>query len=56
VVAAGVLRLGVADFTKVLAGIRVIDAEGPAESARILARFGRFFAGELWESYLATAH
>lgn len=54
VVGAGVLSLGVADFTKVLAGMRAIDVDSAAEGARVLGRFGQFFAGELWKSYVST--
>ena len=56
VVGAGILRLGLGDFGKVLANIHVIDAEHAAEKAATLARFGRFFAGELWERYVPAAH
>ncbi len=55
VVGAGVLSLGVADFTRVMAGIRAIDADSAAEGARLLGKFGQFFAGELWKSYAAAA-
>ena len=55
VVGAGVLTLGVADFTKLLAGIRVIDADDAATSAKTIAKFGSFFAGELWKSYAPFA-
>lgn len=54
VVGAGILSLGVADFTKVLAGMRAIDVDSAAEGARVLAKFGQFFAGQLWKSYVAT--
>jgi len=54
VVGAGVLTLGVTDFTRVLAGMRAIDVDSAAEGARVIGKFGQFFAGELWKSYVAT--
>jgi cholesterol oxidase len=45
--ATGVLHLRLADFVRQLATIRV---EGP-HSAAGLQRFGRFFAGQLWDVY-----
>ena len=54
VVGAGVLTLGVADFTRVLAGMRAVDVDSAADGARLLAKFGQFFAGELWKSYVAA--
>jgi hypothetical protein len=55
VVGAGILSLGATDFAKVLASLRVIEADDSATKARTLAKFGRFFAGELWDKYV-TAH
>jgi hypothetical protein len=55
VVGAGVLTLGVADFAKVIGAIRVTGADGAGEKAATLAKFGRFFAGELWDSYVKVA-
>jgi cholesterol oxidase len=51
VVGAGVLTLGVGDFATVLRGIQVTGADGLGERAAAIARFGRFFSGELWETY-----
>jgi hypothetical protein len=31
--------------------MRATNASGPGESAKALARFGRFFLGELWDTY-----
>jgi hypothetical protein len=54
VVGAGVLTLGVTDFTRVLANLQVVDAEGVGDRAGTLAKFGRFFAGKLWEGYVVN--
>jgi hypothetical protein len=55
IVGAGVLSLGMADFAKVMAGVRVIDADSTVDIPRTLAKFGSFFAGELWNSYAGKA-
>jgi predicted acylesterase/phospholipase RssA len=55
VVAAGVLSLSVAEFTRVLASMHAVDTDSPIEAARLLAQFGRFFGGEVWESYQKLA-
>lgn len=46
----GIVSLGVADFMKVLAGLRAVDSDGRTSVAG-LARFGEFFAGKLWDVY-----
>jgi predicted acylesterase/phospholipase RssA len=51
VVGAGVLTLGAGDFARVLKGAHVLNAANLAERAAALARFGKFFAGELWDTY-----
>jgi cholesterol oxidase len=54
VVGAGILKLGVADFTKVLASMHAVGADDVKQKAATLARFGRFFAGQLWDKYVAA--
>jgi predicted patatin/cPLA2 family phospholipase len=51
VVGAGVLSLGAGDFASVLKGIHVTGADGLGERAAAIARFGKFFSGELWDTY-----
>jgi predicted acylesterase/phospholipase RssA len=51
VAGAGVLRLGVPDLMKLTSTMRVVNASGPADQVRALATFGRFFMGNLWETY-----
>lgn len=55
VVGAGVLSLGAADFARVMGAVRVIDADDTLDHPKTLARFGRFFAGELWDSFATVA-
>lgn len=53
VIGAGVLSLTAAEFAKVMASVRALDASSPVESAALIARFGKFFAGQLWTSYVS---
>lgn len=51
VVGAGVLRLGIPDLAKLTSTVRVLNAEKASDHARALGAFGRFFMGNLWETY-----
>lgn len=51
VVAQGVLHVGLADFVRQLSTMAARNASGLAEGTRALARFGKFFAGSLWETH-----
>jgi len=51
VVGAGTLTLGVAAFVRALSTVQILNAPTLAAKADALARFGRFFLGELWDSY-----
>lgn len=51
VVGAGVLSLGVTDLLSLMRSMAVIDSDGLGDDAATLAKFGRFFIGELWDSY-----
>ena len=51
VVGAGVLSLGPADLTKLVLSMRVTNSSSAKEQAEAVANFGRFFMGELWDSY-----
>lgn len=55
VIAAGILTLGIGDLMRLLSTLEVIHAEGTINKLETLARFGRFFMGELWDSYAALA-
>jgi hypothetical protein len=54
VIGAGILHLGVAELAKLVSTVRVTNADGPADQARTIARFGQFFMGNLWETYGPT--
>ncbi len=51
VVGAGILRLGVAALIQMLGTVQVVNAGTPAQRTEALMRFGRFFLGELWDTY-----
>jgi len=52
VVGAGVLRIDLAGLARMVATMRATNASGAAEATTALARFGRFFLGELWDTYV----
>lgn len=51
IVGAGVLSLGIADLIRMLGTVSTPGAPDSAQSAVAIARFGRFFLGQLWDSY-----
>jgi hypothetical protein len=51
ILASGVLTLGMAELLRLVASMEVTNARSLGEKAVTLARFGRFFMGELWDSY-----
>ena len=55
VVGAGVLRLGVKELAKLVSTVRPIGASSVLDRAEAIAHFGRFFMGELWDSYAGLA-
>jgi predicted acylesterase/phospholipase RssA len=52
VAGAGILSLGFLDLLKLAETMTVTDAATPAQSAEGLLEFGRFFMGELWDTYV----
>ncbi len=48
---AGVLSLGVTDLADLVSTLRVTGTDDGGEKAATVAKFGRFFMGELWERY-----
>ena len=51
IVGAGVLTLGVTDLIRMLGTVSTSGATNAAQSAEAIARFGRFFLGQMWDSY-----
>jgi hypothetical protein len=55
VVGAGVLTLGMMDLMAMIPTMHATNAKSPEEAASAVARFGRFFLGELWDTYVKKA-
>lgn len=53
VVGAGVLALSPTELVKLLSTAHALNASSVAEEAKAVAEFGRFFLGELWNSYIS---
>jgi cholesterol oxidase len=52
----GILKIAPADFARQLTTIQVTNASGPIERLEALARFGRYFAGVLYDTYGEVFH
>lgn len=55
VVGAGILTLGVIDLIKLVSTMRVLNAKNTSEKLATIGKFGRFFMGELWDTYAKHA-
>jgi predicted acylesterase/phospholipase RssA len=55
VVGAGILALGLPQLLTMISTMHAINATSPVTAAEALMRFGRFFMGELWETYFKKA-
>jgi predicted acylesterase/phospholipase RssA len=51
IIGAGIITLNVADLISLLRTVRVHNAHSTADSLAALERFGKFFLGEMWDSY-----
>ncbi|WP_409317794.1 alpha/beta fold hydrolase [Pseudomonas sp. KCJK9016] len=51
VIGSGVMHIEPADFAKQMTTMKVLNARNERERIEGMARFGKFFAGILWESY-----
>ncbi len=52
VVGAGILTLGVKDLLKLVSTVTVKNADSSTDKIATVGKFGRFFMGELWDSYV----
>lgn len=52
VVGSGVLSLSVKQLMALVSTMRVTGAESRAQEAEVLLKFGRFFMGDLWDTYV----
>ena len=55
VIGAGVLKLGVTELARLVSTMRATNTDSATESAKAILKFGRFFMGELWDSYAGMA-
>jgi hypothetical protein len=55
VVGAGILTLGPEQLIQMCVAMHATNAATPAEAAKAVSDFGRFFLGELWETYVSKA-
>lgn len=51
VIGAGILRLDMGDFLKLMSTIKVTGSKSAKDRAATVAKFGRFFMGQLWNTY-----
>lgn len=54
VLGAGILSLGVTDLLKLVSTVTVKNAHSNIDKAATVAKFGQFFMGELWDSYVKS--
>ncbi len=52
VAGAGILTLGVADLVRLVSTFRATGAKSTLAAADAVYKFGKFFLGELWDSYV----
>jgi hypothetical protein len=55
VVGAGILTLGMTDLLAMIPTMHATNAKSPTEAAETTARFGKFFLGEIWDTYIEKA-
>lgn len=55
VVGAGILSLGVKDLLKLVSTVTVLNAQSSIDKATTVAKFGQFFMGELWDTYVKSS-
>jgi predicted acylesterase/phospholipase RssA len=52
VVGAGILTLGVTDLIKLVSTLKVTNVDSSKDKVKTVSKFGTFFMGELWDSYV----
>jgi choline dehydrogenase-like flavoprotein len=55
IVGAGVLGLGMVELLEMIPTMHATNATSPEQAAAAMTRFGRFFLGELWDTYVKKA-
>lgn len=51
ILGAGILTLGVSDLLSLLASMKVTHADSGLDKMSVIYKFGKFFMGELWDTY-----
>jgi hypothetical protein len=51
IIGSGVLHLGVVELVSLVKSMRVTNSNGVADQAAVVAKFGKFFLGQLWGTY-----
>jgi hypothetical protein len=55
VVGAGVLTLGITDLLAMIPTMHATNTTSPEQAAETVAKFGRFFLGQIWDTYVEKA-
>ncbi len=55
IIGAGILKLGVTELAKLVSTMKATNTSTTGESAKTILEFGRFFLGELWDTYASLA-
>jgi cholesterol oxidase len=55
VVGAGIISLGAVELMQMVGTFKALNAKSAEESALAVGEFGRFFLGELWDTYVRKA-
>lgn len=55
IVGAGVIRLGVSELRDLLLTLKVTGTDSGAQKLAAITKFGKFFLGELWDTYAQFA-
>lgn len=55
IVGAGILTLGITQLAKLASTMKATNTSSTGEAAKTILRFGKFFLGELWDSYARLA-
>jgi len=55
VIGAGVLTLGLKELTKLVSTMKATNTSSTGEAAKTILKFGKFFVGELWDTYAHLA-
>lgn len=50
-IGAGILKLGMTDLMKLVSTMRATNTDSLGDKAAAVAKFGKFFMGELWQTY-----